>query len=82
MESAIECPRDSLGFHLQMSEALFGKDSVPSRFLQKQINELPLGKMTKYIGHESQLVILLANMKNEELKAEELRQSEANIESK
>ena len=51
----------TLGSYLKLCDTFFGKESNQSKFIQSQIDESPNGEK-EVIQHESQMIILLANM--------------------
>jgi hypothetical protein len=53
---------NTLGFHRDMSLAVFGADSDAVRFLDKKITESPNGAREEVVAEESQVVHLLMQM--------------------
>jgi predicted RNA-binding protein (virulence factor B family) len=50
---------NSLGFHRDMSAAVFGEDSNAVKFLDKKIAESPKGRDEEVVAEESQVVYML-----------------------
>lgn len=63
-------PPNTLGYHLQMSEAVFGPETAPSKFLRERVEASPLKGMTECIVGEQQMVMALGLMYVKEAKSE------------
>ena len=53
----------TLGNYLDLSNAVFGKDSLQSTFLEKKISEHSNGRDEEVVVAESQMLYLLMNLK-------------------
>jgi hypothetical protein len=53
---------DTLGYHRDMSAAIFGVDSEATKYLDEKIAEAPRGREEKVIAHEDQFVHLLLSL--------------------
>lgn len=54
-------PRDTLGFHYRMAEALFGPGAALD-YLARKASETPRGFDEPVIAAESQVIMLLAHL--------------------
>lgn len=52
----------TLGNWLRLTEATFGKDSAPAKFLQAKIKDSQNGENEEVIADERQLLYVLGNM--------------------
>lgn len=72
-DDTIEYPKDTVGYHWQMSRAVFGVDSAPTKYLERKASESPHGMNEPVIGHETQVLYLLGQMfiKEQEIKKQD-----------
>ncbi len=57
-------PKDTLGYHREMTIALMGADSAAVKFLDGKIKESVYGSGEVVIAHESQMIQLLFQIHN------------------
>jgi len=66
-------PKTTLGYHFKMAKALFGVGSPATQFLKKKIEDSSNGENEQVVCAESQLVYLLGQLHNGEIKREDVK---------